>query len=38
LRALFSYQIVMVVRPRRSLELLLQTAQRHSAMTGRQDA
>jgi hypothetical protein len=26
------YQIFMVVRPRRSLELLLQTAQRHSAM------
>jgi 2-polyprenyl-3-methyl-5-hydroxy-6-metoxy-1,4-benzoquinol methylase len=38
LRALFAYQIFMVVRPRRSLELLLQTAQHHSAMTARTDA
>jgi glycosyltransferase involved in cell wall biosynthesis/2-polyprenyl-3-methyl-5-hydroxy-6-metoxy-1,4-benzoquinol methylase len=35
LRSLFAYQIFMVVRPRRSLELLLQTAQRHSAKTER---
>jgi hypothetical protein len=33
LRSLFAYQIFMVARPRRSLELLLQTAQRQSAMT-----
>jgi glycosyltransferase involved in cell wall biosynthesis len=32
LRALFAYQIFMVVRPRRSLDLLLQTAQRQSAI------
>jgi glycosyltransferase involved in cell wall biosynthesis/2-polyprenyl-3-methyl-5-hydroxy-6-metoxy-1,4-benzoquinol methylase len=31
-RSLFAYQIFMVVRPRRSLELLLQTAQRQSAV------
>jgi glycosyltransferase involved in cell wall biosynthesis len=38
LRSLFAYQILMVVRPRPSLELLLQTAQRQSAMIGRRDA
>jgi 2-polyprenyl-3-methyl-5-hydroxy-6-metoxy-1,4-benzoquinol methylase len=31
-RRLFAYQIFMVVRPRRSLDLLLQTAQRQSAV------
>jgi glycosyltransferase involved in cell wall biosynthesis/2-polyprenyl-3-methyl-5-hydroxy-6-metoxy-1,4-benzoquinol methylase len=35
-RSLFAYQIFMVVRPRRSLDLLLQTAQRQSA--ARSDA
>jgi hypothetical protein len=30
-RSLFAYQILMVVRPRRSLDLLLQTAQHQSA-------
>jgi hypothetical protein len=30
-RSLFAYQMLMVVRPRRSLDLLLQTAQHQSS-------